>query len=71
MPGDKYGTTPESWKGVLKIDSMRRTVVLESQYRSHKRYENDLPLSALWRAVDPPAARYGVQGLGSGLRVRC
>jgi len=52
--------TPESWKRLPKVNSWKRlpkvkslctAVVFKSRYRSHKRFENDLPRSALWRGA--------------------
>ena len=45
------GTTPESWNVFPKVNTTCKAVVSKSQYRSHKRSENDPPLSALWRGT--------------------
>jgi len=42
-------TTPESSKGLPKVNSPCKAVVFEIQLRSKKRFKTDPPLSALWR----------------------
>ena len=54
-----HAATPESWKKLPKVTSMRKTVVFKSQYRSHTRFGNDAPLAALWRGECAVQIKFG------------
>ena len=43
-------TTPESSKGLPKVNSPCMAAVFKRQLRPNERFKNDAPLSALWRA---------------------